>query len=198
MALGFLAFVVLLPILIAIVLRSTLYDAVRHFLFVIPPLAVLAAAGIESGLRPPVPSARPRGDCLQCSIGGGGHRVGHGRASPISERVFQPLVAGGLAGAAGRFETDYWGNSYREAMEWVVKNVPGEGIRIANCSHPLQSSYYLRGSSGARFVPVLMEAKPDLLLATTRWDCHRKTGARVVHTVERQGVALVYVLDLRP
>jgi hypothetical protein len=41
--LGFLAFVVLFPILAAILLRSTLYDAVRHFLFVIPPLAVLAA-----------------------------------------------------------------------------------------------------------------------------------------------------------
>lgn len=97
----------------------------------------------------------------------------------------------------GRPETDYWGNGYREAIEWVVNNVPGKGIRIANCSYPSQSSYYLRGSSGARFVHVASEAEPDILLATTRWDCHRKTGARVLHTIERQGVPLVYVLDLR-
>jgi len=198
LAAGFLAFVVLLPILMAMVLRSTLYDGVRHFLFVIPPLAVLAAAGIESGLRPPVPSVVRV--VIACGLLSAAAVTVWDMVAlhPYQSVYFNRLLAGGLAGAAGRFETDYWGNSYREAVEWVVKNVPGEGIRIANCSYPLQSSYYLRGSSGARFVPVPMDAKPDLLLATTRWDCHRKTGARVVHTVERQGVALVYVLDLRP
>ena len=124
--------------------------------------------------------------------------MGHGRAASVSECVFQPSLAGGLAGAEGRFETDYWGNGYREAVEWVMQHVEGEGIRLANCSYPLQSSYYLRGPSGARFIHVPIEAKPDVLLATTRWDCHRRSDARVLHKVERQGVALVYVLDLRP
>jgi 4-amino-4-deoxy-L-arabinose transferase-like glycosyltransferase len=198
MDLGFLGFVVLFPIATALFLRSTLYDAVRHFLFVIPPLAVLAAAGIESGLRPRV----PRGvrvvlawlAVVAAAVTVRDMIVLH----PYQSIYFNRLVAGGLPGASGRFETDYWGNSYREAVEWVMANVPGEGIRIANCSSPLQSSYYLLGPEGARFIPVSMEDKPDLLLATTRWDCHRRTPARVLHRVERQGVPLVYVLDLRP
>ena len=91
-ALGFLGFVVLFPIATAIVLRATLYDAVRHFLFVIPPLAVLAAAGIESGLRPPVPRAVRA--VIACTVdrSRGADRMGHGRAASVSERVFQPFA----------------------------------------------------------------------------------------------------------
>ncbi len=107
---------------------------------------------------------------------------------PYQSIYFNRVFAGGLSGASGRFETDYWGNSYREAIEWVAANVPGEGIRIANCSNPLQSSYYLRGPDGARFIHVAMTDNPDLLLATTRWDCHLGAPGRVLHTVRRQGV----------
>jgi hypothetical protein len=196
--LGFLAFVVLFPIAAAMILRSTLYDAVRHFLFVVPPLAVLAAAGIECGLRPPVPRAVRV--LIACSATMAAVLTAWDMIAlhPYQSVYFNRVFAGGLRGAAGRFETDYWGNSYREAVEWVVQNVPGKGIRIANCAQPLQSSYYLRGPSGARFIAVASDAMPDLLLATTRWDCHRRTGARVLHKIERQGVPLVYVLDLRP
>ena len=116
---------------------------------------------------------------------------------PYQSIYFNRLFAGGLQGASGRFETDYWGTSYREAVEWVLRNVPGEGIRIANCSSPLLTSYYLRGPDGTRFIPVARDESPDLLVATTRWDCHRRPEARVLHRVERQGVPLAYVLDLR-
>jgi 4-amino-4-deoxy-L-arabinose transferase-like glycosyltransferase len=198
MEVAFLGFVVGFPIAIAIVLRSTLYDGVRHFLFIIPPLAILAAAGIESGLRPSVPRA------VRALIAGAAVVAAALTAfdmvalHPYESIYFNRLVAGGLPGVSGRFETDYWGNSYRQATEWALANVPGNGIRIANCSNSLQTSYYLRGPEGARFIPVAKEDDPDLLLATTRWDCHRRPGARVLHTVERQGVALSYVLDLRP
>ena len=196
--LGFLVFVVLFPIATAIILRSTLYDAVRHFLFVIPPLAILAAAAIESSLRPAV--RRAMRALIACGALAAAALTARDMIGlhPYESIYFNRVFAGGHRGAAGRFETDYWGNSYREATDWVVQNVPGERIRIANCSGQFQSSYYLRGPSGARFIPVPRDATPDLFLATTRWDCHRRTTGRVLHKVERQGVPLAYVLDLRP
>jgi hypothetical protein len=115
---------------------------------------------------------------------------------PYQAVYFNRLFAGGLAGADGRFDTDYWGSSNREAVQWVVRNVAGDGIRIANCSHPRQFSYYLEGGP-SRFIPVSIQGRPDIILATTRWNCHRQPGARVLHAVERQGVALAYVLDVR-
>jgi hypothetical protein len=195
--LGFLAFVVVFPVLAAVVMRSALYDAVRHFLFVIPPLAVLTAAAIESSLRPPVPRA-VRGAVAAATLAAAVVTTGDMRAlHPYESVYFNRLIAGGLRGVDGRFETDYWGNSYREGVEWVIKNVPGERIRVANCSNPFQTNYYLRGAAGTRFIPVLLEQNPDILLATTRGDCYRNAGGRVLHTVERQGVALLYVFDLR-
>jgi hypothetical protein len=196
--LGFLAFVVLFPILVPVLLRSALYDAVRHFLFVIPPLAVLAAAAIESSLRPPMPRAVRAAVAAAALAAAAVTARDMAALHPYESVYFNRLVAGGLRGVDGRFETDYWGNSYREGIEWVMKNVPGEGIRVANCSNPFQTSYYLRETAaGTRFIPVLLEQNPDILLATTRGDCYRNAGGRVLHTVERQGVVLLYVLDLR-
>jgi 4-amino-4-deoxy-L-arabinose transferase-like glycosyltransferase len=197
MNVGFLAFVVLFPIAVAMVLRSTLYDAVRHFLFIIPPLAVLAVAGIEWGLRPAVPLALRAVIAGLAVVAAALTAVDMNVLHPYESLYFNRVVAGGLPGVSGRFETDYWGLSYREALEWVVNNVPGQDIRIANCSNALQTAYYLHSSAGARFIPVTKEENPDLLLATTRWDCHRRSEARVLHTVQRQGVDLAYVLDLR-
>jgi hypothetical protein len=195
--LGFLGFVVLFPILVAVLMRSALYDAVRHFLFVIPPLAVLAAAAIESSLRPPMPRAVRAAVAAATLAAAAVTARDMAALHPYESVYFNRLVAGGLRGVDGRFETDYWGNSYREGIEWVMNNVPGEGIRVANCSNPFQTSYYLRGAAGTRFIPVLLEQNPDILLATTRGDCYRNAGGRVLHTVERQGVALLYVFDLR-
>src|SRR5262245_6689019 len=195
--LGFLAFVVLFPILAPVLMRSALYDAVRHFLFVIPPLPVVAAAAIERSLRPPMPRA-VRASVAAATLAAAAVTARDMVAlHPYESVYFNRLVAGGLRGANGRFETDYWGNSYREGIEWVMKNVPGEGIHVANCSNPFQTSYYLGGAAGTRFIPVLLEQNPDILLATTRGDCHRNAGGRVLHTVERQGVVLLYVFDLR-
>jgi len=194
---AFLTFVVVFPVLTAMLLRSALYDAVRHFLFVIPPLAVLAAAALERSLRSPLPRS-VRAAVVAAAVAAAAFTVRDMAAMhPYESVYFNRLVAGGLPGVDGRFETDYWGNSYREGIEWVMKNVPGEGIRVANCSNPFQTSYFLEGAAGARFVPVLLEQNPDILLATTRGNCYRNAGGRVLHTVERQGVVLLYVLDLR-
>ena len=196
-ALVFLALVVAFPITAATVLRATFYDAVRHFLFLAAPLAILATAGLESALRPPVPRALRALTAAALAVAAAMTVRDMIALHPYQSVYFNRLVAGGLPGAMGRFETDYWGNSYGEAVRWVIENVPGNGIRVANCAHPLQTSYYLRGAAGARFIPVAIEAQHDLLLATTRWNCHVKPGSRVLHRVEREGVPLAYVLDRR-
>jgi hypothetical protein len=41
---------------------------------------------------------------------------------PYQSVYFNRVVAGGLKTEASRFETDYWGNSYKEGVEWVIEN----------------------------------------------------------------------------
>ena len=61
---------------------------------------------------------------------------------PYESVYFNRLIAGGLRSAAGSYETDYWGNSYREGVEWLVTHYgpsasATQPIRVASCSHPL-------------------------------------------------------------
>jgi hypothetical protein len=118
---------------------------------------------------------------------------------PYQTLFFNRAVAGGLERASERFETDYWGASYREGIEAVLRHYrPWDRapVKVANCSDPWQTRYWIDQAGATTFVQVDPEDDPDLFLATTRWNCHRVPG-RVLHVVERRGTPLLYVLELR-
>jgi hypothetical protein len=194
---------VLVPVGLAIASRAILYDGIRHLLFVLPLSAILAGAAVSRFL------GRPGDGHLRAAV----LAVAAGcvlvtvadmvRLHPYQSVYFNRVVGGGLAGAAGRFETDYWGQSYREAVEWVVAHyhpAATERIRVANCSKPFLSAYYLEKSPErrARFLPVHPDDRPHLMLATTRWSCHALIAGRVLHVVERAHTPLAYVIEVRP
>ena len=118
---------------------------------------------------------------------------------PYESVYFNRLIAGGLRAAAGSYETDYWGNSYREGVEWLVTHYgpsasATQPIRVASCSHPLSTRYFLPAD---RFRYVFLSEEPaDVFLATTRWHCDESVPGRVVHRVQRQGVTLLYIKEL--
>jgi hypothetical protein len=120
---------------------------------------------------------------------------------PYEYVYFNRAFAGGLAEASHRFETDYWGVSYKEGLEWAAQNYRPAGMektRISNCSissrfmtvYPIEQNPLLRD----KFVAVNPDDHPDLVLALTRWDCHKREG-KVLHIVERQGTPLLYVIE---
>jgi hypothetical protein len=96
----------LLPILFVIVAHSTLYNGIRHVIFVIPMLAVIAGYGFVLILpwlkRVPILAGAAIAGYLgyQVSILGALH--------PLEYIAFNAL-AGGVQGAYGRFDLDYWG-----------------------------------------------------------------------------------------
>jgi hypothetical protein len=107
---------VLVPATYAIVRHLTLYDGIRHMYFIVPPIAVIAAAGWDRLLA----STR------STVAGAAAVALVVGLAEPIFFQVrnhpnqtvyFSPIV-GGPRGAFGRFELDYWGNCVLQALEW--------------------------------------------------------------------------------
>lgn len=114
---GLLAAVALLPIGLVIVMRSTLYDGIRHLLFTYPLFVVMAAAGwmaaIEAGRRPWV--RRLTAGVLAAGVlSVMAYEV---RSYPHETTYFNALV-GGPRGALGRYDMDYWGNCLLEAVQW--------------------------------------------------------------------------------
>jgi hypothetical protein len=186
------------PVLAARLLRPVLYDAQRHFLFILPPLAAVSGIAIStwlSALRVPM-GARALAACLfvvACAMTVREMIVLH----PY-EYVYFNRLEGGLAGASSRFETDYWGASYHEGMAWVVKNVhPANGtrLRVSSCACFYEARHYIDdvAHAGSRFEVVKDEAAADIVLVGSSHGCSSPQG-KVLHLVERDGVPLLEVV----
>ncbi len=195
--------VAVLPVAWLVVRSVPLYNGVRHVLFVVPVLAVLAgvslAVALEGGLW------RPLALGAVALVGGLGLVTLSDmvRLHPYQSLYFNRWVAGGLTGAVGRWETDYWCSSYKEGVQWIVARhaaePSGERIRIAGHSGVFQITADLRTPElEKRFKGVTIHEDPHYILATTATGDHERTPGRPVHVIERMGAPIAYVFEARP
>ena len=105
---------VLFPIAYVIVRGSTIYDGIRQLLFIIPPLFVVAAIGWAWCLSA-LPSRLTAIAAGVLAVGLLEPVVFHVRNHPNQVVYFNRLL-GGPERAVQRFELDYWGNCYLQAM----------------------------------------------------------------------------------
>lgn len=180
--------------------RPVLYDGLRHFLFVFPGLSVLAALSFErflDGARPAL--WRAAGVTLFAAAA---LLAAHDAVvlHPY-EYVYFNRPFGGTAAAVGRYETDYWGATYREGLAWTLSHLSRlreDGpTRVAACNDNANRrlEYYRQHWPGAaeRIQIAPDYAGADVFLAVTRYDCHRQPG-QVVHVVARANAPLLYVI----
>jgi hypothetical protein len=192
------AFVVA-PVLGVLITRPTLYDGHRHFLFLIPGLAVLTGLVLDWFIGSCQLHAAIRGSIAALAFLLAGLTLYDMYRLHPYEYVYFNRAAGGLAEQGSRFETDYWGASYREGFKWVVDHYDPGGRRkvtVKSCASDRVLNYYRKQWGAKRFV-VSAHGTPELYLSITKRDCHKRPG-KVIHTVERQGVPLLYVLQNDP
>jgi 4-amino-4-deoxy-L-arabinose transferase-like glycosyltransferase len=192
------------PVLLAVAIKPNVYDGVRHFAFVLPCVAVLAARGAlvlldrfprrvpAAGLLAVLPLLPLVVDLV--------------RLHPYQSTFFNALV-GGLRGAAGRYETDYWAASYREAMGFVNEQArAGGGVRVlvaANaysivCAQPWADPSVSLVSVFQAGIPGPLPNGYDFYVATTRYGLDRSfPDAPVVHTVGRDGAVFTVIRGRR-
>jgi hypothetical protein len=109
-----------LPLLAVVIARPILYDNFRQFLFIIPPLFVSAALGLQflSGwLKKPLWSFV----FLALLIAPG---IYWGIRLHPYQYIYYNSLAGGVTGAFRRYELDYWVTSYRESTEYLDQYAP--------------------------------------------------------------------------
>ena len=124
-------FAVLFPMVYVVVRQSRIYDEIRHLLFAIPPLFVVASLGwwwLLGALRQP---HRPAA-VIALVLGVLEPIAFQARNHPNQVVYFNPLL-GGPRGAIQRFELDYWGNCLYEAMRHAagLGRAAGMQVRIA-------------------------------------------------------------------
>jgi hypothetical protein len=103
--------------LIAVLKHSTIYNGVRHFLFILPALSVFAAAGISLLLRY-LPNRAWKAIFLTAVVSAYSFvAVDMIRLHPYEYIYFNQFAR--VPNLEKKFETDYWGLSVREATEWI-------------------------------------------------------------------------------
>jgi len=201
------ALMALVPVLIFMVLRPTIYNGMRHFMFLVPALVVIAAVAWDRlltlierhGRRLTLVAASLLGLAVtgQVAVMAGLHP---------DEYVYYNQLAGGVQGAQNRFELDYWGNALREAtlkLADYVRQEHHEGpinqvYRVVVCGPQLAASYYM-----PPFLKVVRPTPADLskddfyMFFTTDRGCAKLLDGKHIITVERYGVPFAEVLDRR-
>jgi hypothetical protein len=129
----------LLPVIAVMVGLVPIYHNFRHVLFTLPPAFLIAGFGawaLAAALRTPLLRVVLAGAALSPGI------AGIVTLHPYQYIYYNELV-GGVRGAEGRFDLDYWCTAFRDAMS-VVNEVARPGARVAIARGLLSASPFAR------------------------------------------------------
>ena len=186
-----------LPLLAIVVLRPTLYDNFRQFLFLLPPLFIFSGIALDQLAN----KLRPLAYALVLLVLLSPGVFAIIRSHPY-EYVYYNGFVGGLAGAEGRFEMDYWATSYREAVEYLNQiSPPGAGIYLRGPDHMLR--HFGRPDLVAVYERLSQQTDTslyDYAVLTTRFgssDNFFPDGV-VIHVIGREGAEFSVIKKLAP
>ena len=193
-------FTIAFPVAYAIAIKAVLFDGMRHFIFVLPPVAVAAALAADRALTRL--SALPYRAPIYAALGlyGVAHVATMVMLHP-DQYVYYNGFVGGVDGAQRKFKLDYWANSYAEAVRGLEDYLRREygadfeerEFTVAVCGPPISARYYFPDN----FRLMHRVDKAEFFVAFTKDDCDRLLPGVPVYRVERMGALLSIVLDRR-
>lgn len=200
-ALALLVSAAIVPIVITVITKPIMYNGIRHFLFLLPPFAVLA--GLAAALLYERLAAASRKMALAGATAVATITsltvVDLVRIHPYQYALFNH-IAGGLEGARNHYMLDYWGLAFKEVSEDLLarfekENVtPPEGRRwkVAVCGPAHTVSFEL----GPDFETTYDAQGADFALSLGTFYC-AKLDAPMLAVAERDGVVFARAYDLR-
>jgi hypothetical protein len=192
------------PLLCDVAAHAPADTGMRHFLFIAPPIAVLAGLGLDGMLHRletfnPLAAAAGLAGILLCL---GFDTATLYRLHPHEYLSYNSLV-GGLEGASRRYATDYWVNIMPEAvgdLEHYLDQSDKDGssrltkrYTVAVCGERLP----FEKKADARLQWTRDWRNADFFIAPTHMNCDRALDGRIVAKIERLGVLIGVVKDRR-
>jgi hypothetical protein len=189
------------PILLTMITRPALYNGLRHFVFVLPPLAVLgglAGATLFARLARAGRAAALAGAAV-VAAGIASPAIEMARLHPYQYTHFN-RIAGGIRAAEERYMLDYWGLAFKQAAQelraWLTEHLesPPHGGRwkIAVCGPHHPAAVEL----GPEFETTWDSRGADFALVLGEFYCV-DLQAPVLVEIAREGVVYARAYDIR-
>jgi hypothetical protein len=190
----------MLPLGALVYLRATLYDGMRQFLFLVPPLLLLGVYGLMS-----LCTFLVRRRQMIAAVGlvvlalGAQFQVIYDMVAlhPYEYMYFSPLV-GGVPGATGKYDLDYWGVCEKPSAEWLAGNY----TKYTDHPSPTVSTPYAF-EMVTPYLPGVFQTvdprnHPDFYISLTRLGKdHKLPSYKIIHTEIVQGY-LACVVKVKP
>jgi hypothetical protein len=201
------ALTVIFPLACQVIWHGPAFTGLRHFLFLIPLLAVLAGIGLDKVLtalmtRGRIAAAGGLAVISACFVWDAVTLI---RLHPY-EYLFYNSLVGGLQGASRRYDLDYWFSSMPEAINqletYLRRTAPADAnwskevYSVAVCGErlPFEKTVTLPQLHWD-FMPKWEQSQ--FFIAPTQLNCDRDLDGEIIGTVERLGVVIAYVKDRR-
>jgi len=211
-----LLFATVFPVLYIIYKKSVVYDGMRHIMFVLPAMVVLAALFYDSILQ-----LFAGKKALQYAVAAAtlvlvALPARFMLANHPNEYVYFNELAGGIKQAYGNYETDYYFNSLKEGFDWLMEHrlkdarpQPGkDSILIASNAPGMMEQYVTRSGKPLKFVYVRYYQKAEgdwdygvfssRFLDKEQLQSGYFPGDAPLHTITADGVPLSTVLQNDP
>ena len=190
-----------LPLLYLPLSGAVVFDEWRHVFFIYPAMVAIGLLGIVYTL-----------EAIQHRFKGGSRRaavallagvLAVGIGSPVAnmlayhpfEYVYFNCLVGGITGADGRFDLDYWGLSYRQGLEYVLAHDRSPAVTVSVYSRPgISNADILRVDERRRLDYVANPYEATYFLTQERWNRLRYPPSEEFYAVRLDGVRIMLVL----
>jgi len=197
---GLMAFAIVFPVAYAVEIKAVLFDGMRHFIFLLPLIAVAAALVADRVLNWLAGFEYRRPIYAAIALYGIAHFSMMAMLHP-NEYVYYNGFVGGVEGAQGLFKLDYWANSYAEAVDGLENYLETQygldfmdrDFTVAVCGPPISADYFFPKN----FTFSEDREHADFFIAFTKDDCNKSLPGTEIFRVERMGALLSVVLDRR-
>lgn len=211
-----LLFAIAFPVFYIIYKKSVVYDGMRHIMFVLPVMVILAALFYDYILELFVGKKAMQYAVAAVTLILVALPARFMFANHPNEYVYFNELAGGIKGAYGNYETDYYFNSLKSGFDWLLENKlknakPSAGhdsILVASNAPEMMKQYINMSSVPVKFVYVRYyqrgESDWDYGIFMSRFLDKEQLqngyfpGDNPIHEVTADGVPLTTVLENDP
>jgi len=188
----------LLPIVFVIATKASLYDGIRHLLFTLPPLALLAAWALVK-LAPVIRRfAIPFGAVAAVQIAAAVYVMVN--LHPL-EYAATNVFAGWTPGSYGNFELDYWTAATTPALRRLEARIAQEPRdasqpppRVMICINWRENMVGVMFHHDWRVAETPQDA--DYIIEAQRYRCAQGTAGKLIDEVTRFGVPFAWTYQM--